>query len=187
MSWPNVYGQPGMSQVGRVVRGQLEEPADRRAALVQLAGRVEEARAVAGGRRPAGPVAQQRADPGEGLVALGRRGDERLEAQVGVRPAAREVALQLARRRRRRPRSAGAPHRRTGRGRRRSRSARAHRSPASSACPSDASTSRVSCLASSTLGWSNGSMPSTARRSPSRPPSGRPPRRGRSGRSARSG
>ena len=83
-------------QVGRVIRGQLEEPADRGAALVQLAGRVEEARAVAGGRRAAGPVTEQRADPGERVVASGGRGDERLEAQVGVRPAPREVARQLA-------------------------------------------------------------------------------------------
>ncbi len=58
--------------VGRVVRGQLDEPADRRAALVELAGRMQEARAVAGRRGPPGPVAQQRADPGHGLVA-GRR------------------------------------------------------------------------------------------------------------------
>ena len=36
--------------VVRVVGRQLEEAADRWAALVQLAGRVEEARAVAGGR-----------------------------------------------------------------------------------------------------------------------------------------
>ena len=49
--------------------GQLEEPADRRAALVELAGRMQEARAVAGGRGAAGPVAQQRPDAGEGLVA----------------------------------------------------------------------------------------------------------------------
>ena len=55
--------------VGRMVRGQLEEPADRRAALVELAGRVQEARAVAGGRGAAGPVAEQRPDPGDGLVA----------------------------------------------------------------------------------------------------------------------
>ena len=59
-------------EVGRVVGGQLEEPADRRAALVELAGRVQEARAVAGRRRALRPVAQQRPDPGEGLVA-GRR------------------------------------------------------------------------------------------------------------------
>ena len=54
--------------VDRVVRGQLEEPADRRAALVELAGRVQEARSVAGGRGAAGPVAEQRADPRERRV-----------------------------------------------------------------------------------------------------------------------
>ena len=62
----------GDRAIGRVVRGQLEEPADRRAALVELAGRVEEARAVAGRRGATGPIAQQRPDAGEGLVA-GRR------------------------------------------------------------------------------------------------------------------
>ena len=73
MSWPNVYGQPGICAVVRVVGGQLEEPADRRAALVQLAGRVQEARPVAGGRGASGAVAQERPDPGERRVAAGRR------------------------------------------------------------------------------------------------------------------
>ena len=146
-----------------MVRGQLEEPADRRAALVELAGRVEEARAVAGGRRAPGPVAQQRPDPGEGLVAGRRRGDERLEAEVGVGPAAGEVAGQL-------PDDVaagrGEPERRIAvegeavaagdrLARRRVRRRRRGRDRAPS-------TSRVSCLASSTLGWSNGSMPRTA-------------------------
>ena len=49
----------GDRPVGRVVRGQLDEPADRGAALVELAGRVQEARPVAGGRRAAGPVAER--------------------------------------------------------------------------------------------------------------------------------
>ena len=49
MSVPNVSCQPGMRDRLGVVRGQLEEAADRRAALVQLAGRVEEARAKANG------------------------------------------------------------------------------------------------------------------------------------------
>ena len=74
----------GDVEVGRVVGGQLEEPADGRAALVELAGRVQEARAVAGGRRAPRPVAQERPDPGERLVARRRRGDERLEAQVRI-------------------------------------------------------------------------------------------------------
>ena len=85
----------GDLEVGRVVRGQLEEPADRRAALVELAGRVEEARAVAGRRRPLGRVAQQRPDPGDGVVACRGRGDERLEREIRVRAAAGEVAGQL--------------------------------------------------------------------------------------------
>src|SRR5256885_4480930 len=44
----------GDGSVVRVVGRQLEEPADWRAALVELPGRVEEARAVAGGRGAAG-------------------------------------------------------------------------------------------------------------------------------------
>ena len=50
MSVPNVSFQPGDRQVvGLVVGGELDEAADRRTALVQLAGRVQEARAVADG------------------------------------------------------------------------------------------------------------------------------------------
>ena len=82
-------------EVGRVVGGQLEEPADRRAALVELAGRVQEARAVAGRGRALRPIAEQRPDAGEGLVAGRRRGDERLEAEVGVGAAPGEVPGQL--------------------------------------------------------------------------------------------
>jgi len=45
---------------------QLQEPADRGAALVQLSGRVQEARPVADGRGAAGPVAEQRFGRGSG-------------------------------------------------------------------------------------------------------------------------
>ena len=189
MSWPKVYGQPGIVEVGRVVRGQLEEPADRRAALVELAGRVQEARAVAGGRRPAGPVAEERPDPGEGLVARRGRGDERLEAEVGVRPAAGEVAGQLAddvavargepergiavegeavAARRSARRSGGVVARR-----RRARPPRGRRG--SAAWPPRRSAGRT------------GRCRGRHRRSRSRPPSGRTRRRGRSGRRCRSG
>ena len=85
----------GDLEVGRVIRGQLEEPADRGAALVELAGRVEEARAVAGRGRPLRLVAQQRPDPGDGVVTFRGRRDERLEAEIRVRPAAGEVAGEL--------------------------------------------------------------------------------------------
>ena len=54
--------------VGMLLR-QLEEPADRRTALVELARRVEEAWPVAGRRGPAGPVPDQGAEPAEGRVA----------------------------------------------------------------------------------------------------------------------
>ena len=80
----------------RVIRGELEEPAVRRPALVELAGRMEEARAVAGGRRAAGRVAQEGPDPGERRVGGGGRGDERLEGEVGVRAAPCQVSGELA-------------------------------------------------------------------------------------------
>ena len=50
--------------IHRMVRSELEEEADRRPALVELAGRVQESRPVAGRGRPARPVAQERPDPG---------------------------------------------------------------------------------------------------------------------------
>ena len=146
--------------VDRMVRGELEEPAAGRAALVELAGRVEESRPVAGRRRSPGPVAQRRADPGDRRIRLGRWGDERLQAEVRVVAPARELGGQ-------RLDDVG----RAGR--------RAVASPwtvrpspvaigagagaaAASERPWRASTFRVSSLASSTLGWSNGSMPRTA-------------------------
>src|SRR5688572_21979342 len=81
--------------VNRVVGGQLEEPADRRTTLVELAGRVQEARAIAGRGRTLRPITEQRPDAGEGIVAGRRRGDERLEAQVSVGAAPGEVPGQL--------------------------------------------------------------------------------------------
>ena len=69
MSWPNVYGLPGIGRSIGWSAVELEEPADRRAALVELAGRVQEARAVAGGGGRLGAVTQQCPEPGEGLVA----------------------------------------------------------------------------------------------------------------------
>ena len=188
MSWPKVYGQSGIVDVGRVVRGQLEEPADRRAALVELAGRVQEARAVAGRRRPAGPVAQERPDPREGRIPVGRRGDERLEAEVGVRAPPGEVAGELADHvavAGRQPqrgvavqRQAVAGRDRLGGGsrpprRRRARPRRGRRG--SAAWPPRRSAGRT------------GRCPGPPRRSRSRPPSGRTRRRGRSGRRSRSG
>ena len=49
----------GDRAVLRMIGRELQEPADRRAALVELAGRVEETRAIAGCRGTAGLVAQQ--------------------------------------------------------------------------------------------------------------------------------
>ena len=68
--------------VGRVVGGELEEPARRGAALVELAGRVEEARPVASGRGAAGRVAEPPADAGHRDVAGLGWSDERLEGEV---------------------------------------------------------------------------------------------------------
>src|SRR5689334_10428798 len=58
----------GDRTIDPMVRRQLDEPADRRTALVELARRMEEARAVAGRRRAAGRVAE------EGPDAIHRRG-----------------------------------------------------------------------------------------------------------------
>ena len=87
---------------------------------------------------------------------LGRRGDERLDREVRVRLAAGEVAGQL-------PDDAavarGEPERRVAvQGQR---AVGGERPRGVSIAPPLSSRSRVSCLASSTLGWSNGSMPST--------------------------
>ena len=84
-------GPTGDRSVDRMVRRQLDEPASRRAALVELAGRVQEARPVAGGRGVAGRVAEEGPDAGDRGVAAGGRGDERLDRQVGVGAAAVEV------------------------------------------------------------------------------------------------
>ena len=79
--------------------------------------------------------------------------DERLEREVGVRLAAREMSGAVGDDAA--SASSGAAARRRG--------VVASRSVARPRCGRPcASTSRVSCLASSTLGWSNGSMPRTA-------------------------
>ena len=84
-------GRVGDRPIDRVVRGQLEEPADRGAALVELTGRVEEAGAVAEGRGAAGGVAEEAPDPERGRVDRGGGGDERLEREVALRAAPGEV------------------------------------------------------------------------------------------------
>ena len=63
----------GDGQIGRRVRGQLQEDARVRAALVQLAGRVQEARAVADGRRVARAVAAGDAHAGQRASRAGVR------------------------------------------------------------------------------------------------------------------
>src|SRR3954451_17688457 len=63
-------------EVVGMVGCELEEPAGRRTALVELARRMQEARPIAGGRRAPGPVAEEPADARDRLIALRRRGDE---------------------------------------------------------------------------------------------------------------
>ena len=55
MSMPNVSLRPGMGTSAGAATGELDEAADRRAALVELAGRVQEARPVAERRGPPVP------------------------------------------------------------------------------------------------------------------------------------
>ena len=162
----------------RVVGGQLEEPAGRRAALVELAGGVEEARAVAGRRGPLRRVAQEpsRIRASAASRAGGRR-DVGLQAGVAVRLEPRRggvrktsatvgagavlaapmtaipsPAATIGTPLRRRPPAVG---RGTSRPTGRSTAARSPPRPISS------SVARVRSLASSTFGWSNGSIPST--------------------------
>ena len=116
ISRPNVYGQPGIGRSIGMVRRELEEPADRRAALVELAGRVEEARPVAGGRRAARRVA--RASPDRVAIAASRAAVGAMNAwmrEVGVGAAPGEVPARARRRASgRRPRSGAAARRRRG-------------------------------------------------------------------------
>ena len=116
-------------------------------------------------RRSSRSGSRRGAGPGSGRIAAsrrGRRGDERLEREIGVRLAPGEVAGQLAderavaggqaQRRVAVERQAGAASATIGGG------GAARRSPDSAA----ARTLRVSSFASSTFGWSNGSIPRTA-------------------------
>jgi hypothetical protein len=85
----------GDGTVDRMVRGELDEPAGRWSALVELAGRMEEAWPVSCGRGAAGPAAEEGPDPGERVVAGGRRGDERLDREIGVRATSNEMPREL--------------------------------------------------------------------------------------------
>src|SRR5207247_3516503 len=72
-----------------MVRGQLEEHAGRWPALVELPGRMQEARAVARRRRTTGR-SERGADPGDALVDRRRRRDERLDGEIARDLEARE-------------------------------------------------------------------------------------------------
>ena len=74
---------PGMATSSSASCEQLQEAALRRAALVQLAGGVQVARAVAEGGGHARAVADQRAQLGDLAVELGRGGEVALDRQVG--------------------------------------------------------------------------------------------------------
>ena len=92
----------GMSTSALGVVQQLQEHALRRAALVQLAGGVQEARAVAERRRRVRRVADRGAQLLDGLVDLGRRREVAHDREVVRRPELARAAPS-ARRRRRRP------------------------------------------------------------------------------------
>ena len=72
MSWPKVYGQPGIGAVDRVVGGQLEEPADRRR---RPCGAGRSSGGSAGRSRPSSRAASGRAGaPGSGRGPSSRAG-----------------------------------------------------------------------------------------------------------------
>ena len=87
---------PGDHLVVLLAREQLHEHAGRRPALVELAGRVQVARAEAGRDGAAERVAQAALQALEQRLALGRGGDERLQADV--RAAALGVPEHVAQR-----------------------------------------------------------------------------------------
>ena len=178
--------------VGRVVGGQLEEPADWRR------------RPCAAGRSNGGSAGRsRRSSPARSGRAAGHGSGRRPRRAPGVGAMnawrhevahsgadGRGAAPARRRRRRRRSvrRSAASPWRArpsavaigSAAGAGRPRLGRARHGPHARAA------SRVRCLASSTLGWSNGSMPEDrAGDRGRRPPSGRTRRRGRSGPRAR--
>ena len=138
----------GDRAVDGMVRGQLEEPADRRAALVELAGRVQEARAVAGGRRPSRAISRDRPDPAECGVPFGGRRDDTPGGRRSRSSASRSSWVRRVAARpwivgRRTVASPGGPS---------ARPRAVDRRRGHGGCRS---------LASSTFGWSNGSIPRT--------------------------
>ena len=78
-----------------MVRGQLQKAADRCAALVLLAGRMQEARSEADGHGTAGLVAQQRGDVTQRRGTRVRWRDIGLQREVAVLARARQVTAQL--------------------------------------------------------------------------------------------
>src|SRR5262245_31372254 len=90
----------GDGEVGRVVGGDLQEDAAVRAALVGLAGRVQEARAEADAGRGPRSVAERRPDRGQLGLVLGRHLDVREQRRVVAGPDAAEVRAEDLRQRR---------------------------------------------------------------------------------------
>src|SRR5829696_7717088 len=82
--------------VDRMIGRELEEPAARRATLVELPGRVQEAWSEPGRGRAARRIAEHRTDPLEGCFGGRRRHDERLQREIGVRLAPGKMAPELA-------------------------------------------------------------------------------------------
>ena len=92
----------GMGRSSRMAGDQLQEAAGRRAALVQLAGRVQEARPVAEGRRASSSVADAAAGCAASAASAPASARCTPGPHVAVRLGARQVACAA---RRRRPRS----------------------------------------------------------------------------------
>ena len=76
-----------------VLGHELQEPADRGAALVELSCGVQETRSVPDGRGPMGPVAELGSDRGQGRIARRRLGNVRLDRGVAIRDQVGEVRL----------------------------------------------------------------------------------------------
>ncbi len=81
-------------QIVGMLANQLEEPADRGPALVELARRMQESRPVADGRRPAGLIPKRRPQSAQGGVPRRSLGDVGLDRAVAVRRELGELALQ---------------------------------------------------------------------------------------------
>ena len=93
ISVPNPNGRPGICELVAGVVDHLQVEARRRPALVQLAGRVQVARAEAVGDDAAGRLPRSLRERGQLGLGLRRRVDERLDADVVAVVRLREELL----------------------------------------------------------------------------------------------